>query len=328
MTQVFDEEGKAVPVTVIQAGPCVVVNIRTPERDGYAALQLGHEEVRGDWLNRPLRGQFTKGSVKPQRFLREIRVEVSDLTEFAVGQEIRVDIFNAGDYVDVRGTSKGKGFAGGIKRHGMHRGPMQHGSKYHRRPGSLGSEGPRPGFQGAQATRQDGRRDGFRSASKSREGGPGAQPLAAQGRSTGCQIRTDPDQGFAALAGKELMTMPKAALYNVNGERVGDLDLSDQAFGATVNKPVLHQAVVRHLANRRLGTADTKTRGEVQGTTRKPWRQKGTGRARAGSFRSPLWRSGGIVLGRTRASTPRRCPRKCAGWPCCPPCLPGPEQGT
>jgi large subunit ribosomal protein L4 len=89
----------------------------------------------------------------------------------------------------------------------------------------------------------------------------------------------------------------KAKLYNANGDRVGDLDLSNQAFGAAVNKPVLHQAVVRHLANRRSGTADTKTRGEVQGTTRKPWRQKGTGRARAGSFRSPLWRSGGIVFG-------------------------------
>ncbi len=149
MTQVFDEEGKAVPVTVIQAGPCIVVNIRTPERDGYAALQLGHEEVRGDRLNRPLRGQFTKGKVKPQRFLREIRVADSDLKEFAVGQEIKVDVFSAGDYVDVRGTSKGKGFAGGIKRHGMHRGPMEHGSKYHRRLGFPGSEGPRPGFQGA-----------------------------------------------------------------------------------------------------------------------------------------------------------------------------------
>jgi large subunit ribosomal protein L4 len=93
------------------------------------------------------------------------------------------------------------------------------------------------------------------------------------------------------------MTMPKAAVYNANGDRVGDLDLSEREFGATVNKPVLHQAVVRHLANRRSGTADTKTRGEVQGTNRKPWRQKGTGRARAGSFRSPLWRSGGIVFG-------------------------------
>ncbi len=89
----------------------------------------------------------------------------------------------------------------------------------------------------------------------------------------------------------------KAKLYNSNGDRVGDLDLADQVFGITVNEAVLHQAVVRHLANRRLGTADTKTRGEVQGSTRKPWRQKGTGRARVGSIRSPLWRSGGIVFG-------------------------------
>jgi large subunit ribosomal protein L3 len=148
MTQVFDEAGKAVPVTVIQAGPCLVVNIRTPERDGYAALQLGHEEVRGDRLIRPLRGQFTKAKLKPQRFLREIRVLPEDLDEFAVGQEISVDVFSAGDYVDVRGTSKGKGFAGGIKRHNMHRGPMAHGSKYHRRSGSLGAKGPARVFKG------------------------------------------------------------------------------------------------------------------------------------------------------------------------------------
>lgn len=148
MTQVFDEGGKAVPVTVIQAGPCVVVSIRTPQKDGYAALQLGHEEIRGEKLIRPLRGQFTKRKVKPQRFLREIRVTAEDLKEFAVGQEIRVSVFSAGDFVDVRGTSKGKGFAGGIKRHGMHRGPMKHGSKYHRRPGSLGAKGPARVFKG------------------------------------------------------------------------------------------------------------------------------------------------------------------------------------
>lgn len=148
MTQVFDEEGKAVPVTVIEAGPCVVVSIRTTERDGYSALQLGHEEVRGEKLNRPLRGQFTRAKVKPQRFLREIRVPAEELGEFAVGQEIKVDVFSAGDYVDVRGTSKGKGFAGGIKRHGFHRGPMKHGSKYHRRPGSLGAKGPARVFKG------------------------------------------------------------------------------------------------------------------------------------------------------------------------------------
>jgi large subunit ribosomal protein L3 len=148
MTQVFDEGGRAVPVTVIEAGPCVVVSIRTPERDGYSALQLGHEEVRGERLNRPLRGHFASVKVKPQRFLREIRVPAEELGGFTVGQEIKVDVFSAGDYVDVRGTSKGKGFAGGIKRHGFHRGPMKHGSKYHRRPGSLGAKGPARVFKG------------------------------------------------------------------------------------------------------------------------------------------------------------------------------------
>jgi len=148
MTQIFDEAGKAIPVTVIEAGPCYVVKKKTPERDGYAALQLGFEEVREGILSRPLRGQFDKQKVKPLRFLREIRVEPDELNQVEVGQEVRVDIFNSGDYVDVRGTSRGKGFAGGIKRHGFHRGPMKHGSKYHRRPGSLGAKGPARVFKG------------------------------------------------------------------------------------------------------------------------------------------------------------------------------------
>lgn len=104
--------------------------------------------------------------------------------------------------------------------------------------------------------------------------------------------------------------MPKAVLYNANGDRVGDLDLSDQVFGSVVHGPVLHQAVVRHLANRRPGTADTKTRGEVRGSTRKPFRQKGTGRARAGSIRSPLWRGGGIVFGPHPRKYTQALPRK------------------
>jgi len=148
MTQIFGEEGKAVPVTVIEAGPCIVVQKRTPERDGYAALQLGFEEVRSEDLNRPERGHFTQRKLKPHRLLREVRVDVGELDRYEVGQEVRVDIFNPGDYVDVRGTSKGKGFAGGIKRHGFRRGPMKHGSKYHRRPGSLGAKGPARVFKG------------------------------------------------------------------------------------------------------------------------------------------------------------------------------------
>ncbi|MBE3587508.1 MAG: 50S ribosomal protein L3 [Thermoanaerobacteraceae bacterium] len=146
MTQIFNNEGQAVPVTVIEAGPCLVVQTRTPERDGYSAIQLGFGEKRERLVNKPLKGHFAKAGVRPLRFLRELRVE--DAGQYQVGQEIKADVFAAGDRVDVVGTSKGRGFAGGIKRHGFHRGPMAHGSKYHRRPGSLGAKGPARVFKG------------------------------------------------------------------------------------------------------------------------------------------------------------------------------------
>ncbi|HHW44560.1 MAG TPA: 50S ribosomal protein L3 [Desulfotomaculum sp.] len=146
MTQIFNNEGQAVPVTVIEAGPCLVVQTRTPERDGYSAVQLGFGEKRERLVNKPLKGHFAKAGVRPLRFLRELRVE--DAGQYQVGQEIKADVFTAGERVDVVGTSKGRGFAGGIKRHGFHRGPMAHGSKYHRRPGSLGAKGPARVFKG------------------------------------------------------------------------------------------------------------------------------------------------------------------------------------
>ncbi len=146
MTQIFTEEGKVVPVTVIEAGPCVIVQKKTVENDGYNAIQVGFGEKRENLINKPLKGHFVKGNVKPSRYLKEFRVE--DIEQYEVGQQINADLFTAGEFVDVVGTSKGKGFAGGIKRHGFHRGPMAHGSKYHRRPGSLGAKGPARVFKG------------------------------------------------------------------------------------------------------------------------------------------------------------------------------------
>lgn len=146
MTQIFTEAGEAVPVTVIEAGPCVVVQKKTPERDGYSAIQLGFGAISEKRVNKPLKGHFAKAGVRPVRFLREIRVDNVD--EYQVGQEIRADIFSVGEKVDVTGTSKGRGFSGAIKRHGFQRGPMAHGSKYHRRPGSLGAKGPARVFKG------------------------------------------------------------------------------------------------------------------------------------------------------------------------------------
>ncbi|HUW63743.1 MAG TPA: 50S ribosomal protein L3 [Spirochaetia bacterium] len=146
MTQVYLADGRAVPVTVIEAGPCVVVQKKTPERDGYHAVQLGFGERRVRLVSKPVRGHLAKAGLKAVRFLREIRLV--DAGTYEVGEEIKSDIFQSGERVDVIGTSKGRGFAGGIKKHGFHRGPMAHGSKYHRRPGSLGAKGPARVFKG------------------------------------------------------------------------------------------------------------------------------------------------------------------------------------
>lgn len=137
MTQIFDENGLVVPVTVIEVEPNVVVQVKTAEKDGYNALQVGFGAIKEKNVNKPLKGHFAKAGVAVKRVLREFKVE--NPTEYTVGQELKADIFAVGDRVDVTGTSKGKGFQGVIKRHGQSRGPMAHGSRYHRRPGSMGA---------------------------------------------------------------------------------------------------------------------------------------------------------------------------------------------
>ena len=136
MTQIFDETGKVVPVTVIEAGPCVVAQVKTVESDGYNAVQLGFGDVKESKVNKPVKGHFTKSKLALKKHLREFRLD--DVNSVKVGDELKADVFVKGDKVDIQGTSKGKGFQGVIKRHGQSRGPMGHGSMYHRRPGSMG----------------------------------------------------------------------------------------------------------------------------------------------------------------------------------------------
>lgn len=137
MTQIFDENGVLIPVTVLQAGPCVVTQIKTEDNDGYCAVQVGFVDKREKLVNKPQKGHYDKAGVSYKKYLKELKFE--NASEYEVGQEIKADIFEAGDHIDATAISKGKGFQGAIKRHGQSRGPMTHGSKYHRHAGSNGA---------------------------------------------------------------------------------------------------------------------------------------------------------------------------------------------
>ena len=137
MTQIFNEDGMLIPVTVLQAGPCVVTQVKTDENDGYTAVQVGFGDIREKLVNKPETGHFAKAGVAVKRFVKEFKFE--NTADYALAQEIKADIFEAGDKIDATAISKGKGFQGAIKRHNQHRGPMAHGSKFHRHQGSNGS---------------------------------------------------------------------------------------------------------------------------------------------------------------------------------------------
>ena len=136
MTQIFAEDGELIPVTVLQAGPCEVTQVKTVENDGYSAVQVGFQDMREKLSTKPMKGHFEKAGVSVKRFVKEFKLD--DAENYELGQKITVDVFEAGDKVDATAISKGKGFQGAIKRHGQHTGPKTHGSKYHRHAGSNG----------------------------------------------------------------------------------------------------------------------------------------------------------------------------------------------
>jgi len=199
MTQVFDEEGRAIPVTVVQAGPCTVTQIKTQQTDGYTAIQLGYQEVKPKALNKPELGHLSKSSAPPLRHLCEYRLD--DTSSFELGQSVGADLFSAGEIVDVAGTSIGRGFAGYQKRHNFKRGPMAHGSKNHRLPGSTGA-GTTPGrtFPGK---RMAGRLGGTRVTVRKLE-----------------VVRVDPERNLLLIKGA-LPGKPGALLSVVPAKKVG-----------------------------------------------------------------------------------------------------------
>ena len=158
MTQIFEADGTLVPVTVVEAGPCVVLQNKTEETDGYNAVQIGFGEVKEKHTTKPMKGHFDKAGVAPVKFVRELRLSAP--SEYTVGQKIAADIFAAGELIDVTGISRGKGFAGTIKRHNFARGPMKHGSKSHREPGSMGPMHSGPGGRVIKGKKLPGRMGG------------------------------------------------------------------------------------------------------------------------------------------------------------------------
>jgi len=179
MTQIFDNKGEALPVTVVEAGPCVVVQKKTVENDGYGAVKVGFGDVKESRLTKPAAGHFKKNQLKPKKYMREFKIQ--DAEKFNVGDEIKADIFQPGDRIDVVGITKGKGYAGGIKRWNFNRGPMSHGSMYHRRPGAGGATDPARVFKG-----------------KKMAGHLGAEQVTVQNLEV---VKVDPDKNLLLIKG-------------------------------------------------------------------------------------------------------------------------------
>lgn len=179
MTQIFDDNGRIVPVTVVQAGPVVVTQKKTEEKDGYTAVQIGFESIKEQKLTRPVKGHLAKNKIKPLRYLREVAVD--SLDDLEVGQEIRADMFVPGEIVKVSGTSKGKGFAGAVKRWHFHGANMTHGSMIHRKPQSGGATDAARTFKGVK-----------------RPGHMGAETVTVRGLTV---VRVDPERSLLLIRG-------------------------------------------------------------------------------------------------------------------------------
>ena len=306
MTQVFDETGQVVPVTVVQAGPCVVTAVRTPDNDGYSAVQIGFGEINPRKVTKPVAGLFEKAGVTPRRYVAEIRTEGA--SEYTLGQEITATLFEAGQRVDVTGKSKGKGTAGVMKRHGFKGLSASHGTqRKHRSPGSIGAcATPGPRLQGRADGGPDGRGADDRAEPDRARRGQRQEPAADQGRGSRPARRAC----RGALRGTRGELMSTVNVVSPSSEEAGTVELPDAIFAAKVNVPLMHQVVVAQRAAARQGTHATKTRGMVSGGGRKPYRQKGTGRARQGSTRAPQFTGGGVAHGPVPRDYTQKTPKK------------------
>ena len=309
MTQVWDADGHLVPLTVVQVGTNVVTQVRTDEVDGYSAIQLGFGEIDSRKVTKPLQGHFEKAGVAPRRHLVEVRTSEHD--SYEVGQELDATTFEAGEGVDVSGTTKGKGFAGVMKRHGFAGVSASHGAhRNHRKPGSIGACAT-PGriFKGLRMARPHGWQPSYCPEPDDPGRGRREGPAAHQRRHPGSEERRGP--GSLLREGCVIMADDRNVdVIDIKGKKAGSVVLPGSIFDVPTNIPLMHQVVVAQLAAARQGTHATKTRGEVAGGGKKPFRQKGTGNARQGSIRAPHFTGGGIVHGPQPRDYDQRTPKK------------------
>jgi 50S ribosomal protein uL3/50S ribosomal protein L4 len=338
MTQIFGSDGVVRPGTVIKAGPCVIVQAKALPTDGYEAVQLGLVEERPARVNKPLAGHYQKAHVPPTRVRREVKVAPGG-EPVKPGDHVLVSLFADGDRVDVIGVSRGKGYQGVVKRHHFRGGAATHGSMFHRAPGSIGASSfPSRVIKGMRAAgRMGGDRVTVRNLKVLKvdvdnhllvlQGAvPGAaggylvirkaiaakpvripQPEKVKGRNEPSVPTLVPASAAPDAIVRTAMTID---VVNGQNEKVGSVELRDEVFGGRVKTHLIWESVVRQNAAERRGTHATKNRALVSGSGKKPWRQKGTGRARVRDIRTPLWRKGGTVFGPQPRSYDYRLPRK------------------
>ena len=297
MTQIFDENGVLVPVTVLQAGPCVVTQVKTADNDGYSAIQVGFGEKKENRVNKPMKGQFAKAGVSCKRYLKEFRFE--DAETYTLGQEIKADIFGAGDTKSTLLQQAKVRSPRVPSRHGRPGDPWS----WFQISSRAGSQwcllDPSKVFKGKNA-RTDGRKvENHRTEPEIVKIDTENNLLLVKGAVPGpnhsYHRKETVKMEISSLKGGTHV-VANVSVLNMEGKEVGSMELNDAVFGVEINEHLVHQAVVLQLANNRQGTQKAKTRSEVSGGGRKPWRQKGTGHARQGSTRAPQWTGGGVVF--------------------------------
>src|SRR5512134_717927 len=280
MTRIFTDDGVTLPVTVLDVSDNRVTQIKTADTDGYAAVQVAFGKRRANRVSKAMAGHFAKAGVEAGTELREFRVAPEAVGELKVGSELKVDMFAAGQKVDVAGVTIGKGFAGVIKRHHFSSNRASHGNSVTTKaPGSIGmAQDPGRVFPG-----------------KRMSGHLGNVNRTVQLLEI---ARVDAERSLIMVKGSVPGAKNSAVVVrpSVKAKAQKSVDASETLFGREYNEALVHQVVVAYGANGRQGTRQQKTRSEVRHSTKKPWRQKGTGRARAGMTSSPLWRGGGRIF--------------------------------